>query len=117
MLFNGLKRFQKQLINQLINCFNGKLFPVDGDDEMLLLSRYRIDVTEGNRGKYLRLTDSSTVYSLHFEAIGEMNLWLTRLLQVYTCTCTHTCPSIIQQQRTINCLQLIKFNFNILITN
>ncbi|VIO92581.1 Uncharacterized protein BM_BM8058 [Brugia malayi] len=51
------------------------------DDEILLLSRYRVDVTEGNRGKYLRLTDSSNIYNLKFEAIGEMNLWLTRLLQ------------------------------------
>ncbi|EFO23985.2 hypothetical protein LOAG_04501 [Loa loa] len=53
----------------------------DADDEILLLSRYRVDVTEGSRGKYLRLTDSSNIYFLHFEAIGEMNLWLTRLLQ------------------------------------
>ncbi|EJW80099.1 hypothetical protein WUBG_08992, partial [Wuchereria bancrofti] len=51
------------------------------DDEILLLSRYRVEVTEGNRGKYLRLTDSSNIYNLKFEAIGEMNLWLTRLLQ------------------------------------
>ncbi|VDM14519.1 unnamed protein product [Wuchereria bancrofti] len=47
----------------------------------MLLSRYRVEVTEGNRGKYLRLTDSSNIYNLKFEAIGEMNLWLTRLLQ------------------------------------
>ncbi|VDK28063.1 unnamed protein product [Gongylonema pulchrum] len=53
-----------------------------GDDEILLLSRYRADVSEGSRGKYLRLIESSNVvYCLHFDAIGEMNLWLSRLLQ------------------------------------
>lgn len=38
-------------------------------------------MTEGSRGKYLRLTEPSNVYCLQFDAIGEMNLWLTRLLQ------------------------------------
>ncbi|VDM97626.1 unnamed protein product [Thelazia callipaeda] len=53
----------------------------NADDEILLLSRYRTDVAEGSRGKYLRLTDSSNIYCLHFDAIGEMNLWFSRLLQ------------------------------------
>lgn len=52
------------------------------DDEMILLSRYRADVAEGSRGKYLRLTDNTHVYCFQFEAIGEMNLWLSRVLQV-----------------------------------
>lgn len=52
------------------------------DDEMLLLSRYRVEVTESNKGKYLRLTDASQIYCFLFEAIGEMNLWLSRVVQV-----------------------------------
>ncbi|VDK60151.1 unnamed protein product [Anisakis simplex] len=58
------------------------------DDEMLLLSRYRVEVTEGNKGKYLRLTDGSQLYNFLFEAIGEMNLWLSRVVQTQmTPTC------------------------------
>lgn len=52
-----------------------------GDDEILLLSHYRADVADGSRGKYLRLVESSNVYCFQFDAIGEMNLWFSRLLQ------------------------------------
>ncbi|KHN77064.1 Protein phosphatase PHLPP-like protein [Toxocara canis] len=51
------------------------------DDEILLLSRYRVQVAEGSKGKYLRLSDASQVYCFLFEAIGEMNLWLSRVIQ------------------------------------
>lgn len=70
------------LMEKIDQFFQLEIISDDGD-EILLLSRYRVDVTEGSRGKYLRLTDSSNIYNLQFEAIGEMNLWLTRLLQVF----------------------------------
>ncbi|CAG9536191.1 unnamed protein product [Cercopithifilaria johnstoni] len=75
-------RLLQKWIKRRCTLYNGTIrIEHDNGDEILLLSRYRVDVTEGSRGKYLRLTDSSNVYNLHFEAIGEMNLWLTRLLQ------------------------------------
>uniref|UniRef100_A0A915PXJ7 PPM-type phosphatase domain-containing protein n=1 Tax=Setaria digitata TaxID=48799 RepID=A0A915PXJ7_9BILA len=76
-------RLLQKWIKRRCTLYNGtiRIEHEDSDDEILLLSRYRVDVTEGSRGKHLRLTDSTNIYSLHFAAIGEMNLWLTRLLQ------------------------------------
>ncbi|VDK70361.1 unnamed protein product [Onchocerca ochengi] len=75
-------RLLQKWIKRRCTLYNGTIrIEHDDGDEILLLSQYRVDVREGNRGKYLRLTDSSNIYNFHFEAIGEMNLWLTRLLQ------------------------------------
>ncbi|VBB33867.1 unnamed protein product, partial [Acanthocheilonema viteae] len=75
-------RLLQKWIKRRCTLYNGTIrIEHENGDEILLLSRYRVNVTEGSRGKYLRLTDSSNIYNLHFEAIGEMNLWLTRLLQ------------------------------------
>ncbi|VDN55001.1 unnamed protein product [Dracunculus medinensis] len=51
------------------------------DDEMILLSRYRAEIAECSKGKYLRLSENTHVYCFLFDEIGEMNLWLTRIVQ------------------------------------
>ncbi|VDK72014.1 unnamed protein product, partial [Litomosoides sigmodontis] len=75
-------RLLQKWIKRRCTLYNGTIRIEHGvSDEILLLTRYRVDAVEGSRGRYLRLTDSSNTYNFRFEAVGEMNLWLTRLLQ------------------------------------
>uniref|UniRef100_A0A158R576 PPM-type phosphatase domain-containing protein n=1 Tax=Syphacia muris TaxID=451379 RepID=A0A158R576_9BILA len=74
VLYNGTIRIENAYC-YILTLGNGN------EDEVIILSRYRIEVSDCNRGKYLRISDSSKHYCLLFDAIGEMNLWLTRVLQ------------------------------------